>query len=445
MFRLIGKIFRSRTDASSAPATGLVVQAAPQEDADIAGAWSEQVAAKPAPPPSELAGEIQRLSVAGEHDAAETVAAAALASHPAHLGVAVAAAYASHRRGDWPRAAERWESVRAAFPSVIDAHVHAARAWYMQGRHDLAKTILDRAEQAFPNRKLVIFKCQAYAAEARSDWRSAVQHWSAAHDLAEDDAEARGALARTRYKLNQLLVDEAADGRAAAPEPAGQPAAGRIREPDISTRDPADILMRFESLGGNCELGLVQRHFHAEPMGLFRFGGIAIGKLTEGLRAGLPGLGDPENTELTHTSDGCYDLRDFKSNIFLTHTHVRVGSVEEAKFFTQQCRRVAFLRDKLFENLRAAEKIFVFKPEKGMVSDAEILDLHAVMCSYGPNTLLCVRTAEAGHAPGTVVQLRPDVFVGHLGTVWDNVIPIEFSSWLAICRSVYEMVGTVPA
>lgn len=442
MHRLFGKVFRRRVDPAIALPASEVTQILPIACADPAAARFELAAAPPIKP-VDLARNIHRLSTAGEHDAAEDAAEAALASHPADLGVTVAAAYVAHRRGDWPVAAQRWESVRSAFPSVLDAHVHAARAWYMQGRHETAKTILDHAERVFPERKLVVLKCQAYAAEARLDWQGAVEFWRTARSLAEDDAEAKGALARTQYKLNEKLADEAAYRLDVASNMADD--AERSRGANLSTGDAADLLMRFESLGGNCELGLVQRHFQAEPVGLFRFGGITIAKLTEGLRAGFPGLGDPENTEFTHTSDGCYDLRDLKHNIFLTHTHVKIGSVDEPRFFIQQCRRVRFLKDKLFEDLRAAEKIFVFKPEKGHVSDDEILNLHAVMRSYGPNTLLCMRTADATHAAGTIIQLRQDVYIGHLGTVWDNVIPIEFKNWLAMCRSVHETVGVVHA
>lgn len=34
---------------------------------------------------------------------------------------------------------------------------------------------------------------------------------------------------------------------------------------------PSELVARFESLGDNCEFGLVQRHFGAEPVGVFRF------------------------------------------------------------------------------------------------------------------------------------------------------------------------------
>ena len=37
-----------------------------------------------------------------------------------------------------------------------------------------------------------------------------------------------------------------------------------------------DLVTQFESLGDSCERGLVQHRVGAEPLGLLRFGGIAL-------------------------------------------------------------------------------------------------------------------------------------------------------------------------
>jgi len=36
-------------------------------------------------------------------------------------------------------------------------------------------------------------------------------------------------------------------------------------------KDDIDLVQRFESLGDNCEFGMVQRYAGAEPLSLFRF------------------------------------------------------------------------------------------------------------------------------------------------------------------------------
>ncbi|HEX2941395.1 MAG TPA: hypothetical protein VHO91_10130 [Rhodopila sp.] len=61
-----------------------------------------------------------------------------------------------------------------------------------------------------------------------------------------------------------------------------------------------DILFAFESLGDNCEFGLVQRYHGIEPLGLLRLAGFNVpfearlAKRTHALRLGFDGLGAPD-------------------------------------------------------------------------------------------------------------------------------------------------------
>ena len=52
-----------------------------------------------------------------------------------------------------------------------------------------------------------------------------------------------------------------------------------------------ELMLAFESLGDNCEFGLVQRDGGAEPLGLLRFAGMSLGNLVAALEAKLDGLG----------------------------------------------------------------------------------------------------------------------------------------------------------
>ena len=46
-----------------------------------------------------------------------------------------------------------------------------------------------------------------------------------------------------------------------------------------------ELVVHFESLGDNCELGLVQRRAGVEPLGLLRFAGVPLRNLVRGLNA----------------------------------------------------------------------------------------------------------------------------------------------------------------
>ena len=84
----------------------------------------------------------------------------------------------------------------------------------------------------------------------------------------------------------------------------------------------------------------------------------------------------------------------------------------EEKLFPQLCRRLTFLRQKMIGDLRAGEKIFVYKNMFRNLTDAELDRFHAAMRRYGDNTLLIIRYSEPGPPDGTVVWDRPGLLVG---------------------------------
>src|SRR5579885_2880091 len=53
---------------------------------------------------------------------------------------------------------------------------------------------------------------------------------------------------------------------------------------------PDQLMMRFESLGENCEFGLAQRRCGAEPLGLLRFASAPLEKLLAGLEGRFEGM-----------------------------------------------------------------------------------------------------------------------------------------------------------
>ena len=59
--------------------------------------------------------------------------------------------------------------------------------------------------------------------------------------------------------------------------------------------------------------------------------------------------------------------------------------------FDRICRRLAYLRRKLLNDLREAEKIFVWRQGITNLSDDALASLHEAMRQYGDNTLLYVR------------------------------------------------------
>ena len=136
-----------------------------------------------------------------------------------------------------------------------------------------------------------------------------------------------------------------------------------ISEIEAQTGTPAqEFMLHFESLGDNCEFGLVQRRCGAEPLGLLRFTNLRLDDLVRGVRTGFEGLGELENLEFSLGSGSRreYAMRD-KRFALTFHTFLYEGEVDENTLPRQQSIRLKFLRRKILEDFANGEKIFVCK------------------------------------------------------------------------------------
>src|ERR1700758_3814147 len=84
-----------------------------------------------------------------------------------------------------------------------------------------------------------------------------------------------------------------------------------------------DLVLQFESLGDNCELGLVQRRVGVEPLGLFRFASAPLRHLIRAMDARFAGIADPDHVRV-ETQNGEYMIRLSKYD-FIYHTDVKIG------------------------------------------------------------------------------------------------------------------------
>jgi hypothetical protein len=183
----------------------------------------------------------------------------------------------------------------------------------------------------------------------------------------------------------------------------------------------------------------VQRHFEAEPLGLFRWAGIAYVQLLEALDDELGGIGADENTTLdVNPNNREYFTADRRYGMNL-HSFIVEGNAEAATVKMKLCRRITYLKEKLLADLRNDTKIFVFSAAQPLL-DEELRRLHASLCRYRPVSLLHV-APHADLPPGAVREIDTRLWRGSLGRtgyngrIWD----IEFGSWLTICRTIKHL------
>ena len=197
----------------------------------------------------------------------------------------------------------------------------------------------------------------------------------------------------------------------------------------------AQFMMQFESLGDNCEFGLVQRRCGAEPLSLLRFSNLGLRDLVRALETGFEGLGEPGSLNFW-TDDSPrreYVLRD--SRLSLTfHTFLYYGEVDEGRLMQQQSARLKLLRRKLLEDLADGEKIFVVK-RNAAPREEEILALFAGLNRYGRNTLMWVVAADEQHEAGSVERVLPGLLKGYIDRFapYENAHDLSFDLWLRLC------------
>jgi hypothetical protein len=199
-----------------------------------------------------------------------------------------------------------------------------------------------------------------------------------------------------------------------------------------------DLVLEFESLGDNCELGILQRQLGVEPLGLLRFAGAPVRDLVRALHARFAGIGDPDLIRI-EPENGEYMVKLTAYN-FTRHADVKLGEMEVEEVHARQCRAVRFLADKLICDLQSGGKILVFRQNEPLLA-GDLVDLRVALSSYGHGILLWVREACAGHPPGSVDVADEGMMVGYVRRLAQRheVPKLDVLSWLQVLRRAYAI------
>lgn len=210
----------------------------------------------------------------------------------------------------------------------------------------------------------------------------------------------------------------------------------------------AELATKFESIGDNCEFGLVQRRCDTEPLGLLRFSGSFSHDVIRGIERNFDGIGEP--ADITPKLEGAGPKREFmiyeRKYGLVYHTFVHEGERAPELLRQQEATRLRFLRRKFLEELDAGEKIFVFK-RVVPVPESEILPLFLALNRNGPNTLLWVVPEEPGHPAGTVEILMDGLLKGYVDRFApsDNAHDFSFEAWIRLCAHAFLLNGLARA
>ena len=199
----------------------------------------------------------------------------------------------------------------------------------------------------------------------------------------------------------------------------------------------ADVLKHFESLGDNCEFGLVQVALGVDQLGFFRFNNSNFGALLTVLENGFKDFDDPQGVELEVACNN--ELIVFVPRYgFRYHTFQQAGEADHDKLLAQQKLALRWLARKAVDDLCAGEKLFIRK-DSGEIESSDISRLSRALQAYGANRLLLVTSSDDRDKVGRVEPVGAPgqgIFVGCIDVFSRYQDARTFSySWFDLCRA----------
>jgi hypothetical protein len=204
---------------------------------------------------------------------------------------------------------------------------------------------------------------------------------------------------------------------------------------------PAELLREFESLGDNCEFGIVQRKLGLEVLGLMRFGNTSLRSLLTGLDDEFQAALRPEEISLgTGSGDPPEYVLQLPRYGMRWHTFVRRGEMDESAVLERETVKLGYLRRRFYQGLKTGRKIYLLKREHPL-SLAEAMPVLLELNRHGPNTLLYVGTATDGRRPGSVDLMAPGLMRGHLAgfAPTDDVETVDPTDWLRLAANAMRL------
>jgi hypothetical protein len=327
----------------------------------------------------------------------------------------------------WHGIARQWASADESHQNGLDYFILGVLSLRGAGQADRAEQIVERTIERCGERLDLCIEHARIAAQ-KGNIFEAIERWKKVRLLFPDHSDG--------YAGGVVALRDA--GRSTEADLLMEVARTQLQD-DLEMQ----LFMGFESLGDNCEFGLVQRHFRAEPLSLLRWSSITAIDLARGLECGFEQLDRKDNFAIS-LDEGLCNVCDhttgFRLHYFMGHSQLARHDFIEVNY-----QRLRFLRDKLLRDLAEGDKIFLYKPRYGQISDEDISSLSRAVRRYGRAFLLCVKTTAERSAIGTVTQASDNLLIGMIDKVSPtaDITGISFPCWLRICETAKTLVEQI--
>lgn len=199
------------------------------------------------------------------------------------------------------------------------------------------------------------------------------------------------------------------------------------------------LVQNFESLGDNCEFGLVQRFSGVEPLGLLRFAGSSLDALIEGLDTDFSAYGVAGDLELWTDANGVTYCRSVRYG-FPYIVSDSSGLETADAILRRETAKLAYLKRRMLEDLAAGEKILVRKGDTCDHRD-NARRLQGALRRHGPAILLYVVASDSETKPGRVSRETGGYLLGRLRRFapYERAGAIELGDWLQLCANAHAL------
>ncbi len=271
--------------------------------------------------------------------------------------------------------------------------------------------------------------------------------WSPAEGRDEGDGDPRVLSLYARTIRMSLLTERAWVADHLRPEDEAELEAIIARQQSQDGQTMHALVLEFESLGSNCELGMVQRNHHAEPLGLFRFSYTPLDGLIAALEGDYRTASFADSTSLVLNPETReYELVD-RVHGFEWHTWKYEGQVDPEALAGQELVRLPYLVRRFYETLEDGEKILVLRDDQSPTDPARIARLLAALRRHGDITLLWIGVAGDAHAVGDVEWAGDNLMRGWIDRLTRryNAVDASMAAWGVICQRAHRLRETAGA
>ncbi len=197
------------------------------------------------------------------------------------------------------------------------------------------------------------------------------------------------------------------------------------------------LFRKFESLGYDCEFGLVQQAYDIHALGLLRFAAVSADAVADLLEGGLDRVGARENITTEISADSEMYVVDRTCGLRMHSFNVVDKGLTESALIEREAKRLPRIARKLREDIETGDKIFIFLDP--VESHSAVERMVAALRKAGPNELLWIRKPSSDYPAGSVVRARPGLLLGFLSGRYERAKGSGFGEpdlevWTAVCE-----------